>query len=311
MPETNEEVKDTGTTGEDEVLTPDNVHEKLGIEKPVEEKETPESSSDEKKPDGETEEETPEPEKVKEEESEAETVVESDKEPPEGDVVKDEPKAVEGETIREKALRLETSRVKKLLREERTKKLIGDVQPQATTSTELSAEEKEVLKGFDQEQVTNQEKLFNILAKKRGLVNKDEFTKQTYTETAQAVLDEFLENHEEYSAEKDPDGLLWKQFKEEFNLYQKPANPKDFKKIFNRVHNGIFDITTTPKQTPAQAAAKQEKLQVASAGATAAKPGRLSDRRQAPSSANSELSKVARSGGLKGFSEKELNELGL
>jgi hypothetical protein len=317
MPNEQEEVKDTG----EEVITPENVEQKLDDETP-EEKETPAESSMEKKPDGEkaedkTEESKPEEGKEETEKPEAEAVDESEEEkkpeitaPAEVEGEVKEPKEVPGETPREKALRLETGRVKALLRKERGKKLLGDVQIE-TPATELSAEEKKVLEGFDPEQVANQEKLFTVLAKKHGYIRKDEFSKQTYTESAQTILDEFLEQHEEYSADKDPDGVLWKQFKEEYGLYQKPANPRDFKKIFNRIHNGIFGITTTPKQTPGQIAAKQEKVKVASAGGGAAKPGRLSDKRTAPTSANPELSKVARSGGLKGFTEEEIAELGL
>jgi len=313
MPDEIEEVKETGAEGNDEIITPDNVHEKLDIEKPEEEKETPAESSEAKKPDGETIEESEESDESKEE-----AVEESELEKPDVSDTTDtdnvdgkEPKSVPGETPRERALRLETGRVKKLLRQERTKKLLGDVQPEATVSTELSPEEKKVLEGFDPEQVANQEKLFNVLAKKHGYVRKDEFSKQTYIDTAQEVLDDFLEQHEEYSVEKDPDGILWKQFQEEFGLYQKPANPRGFKRILNKVHNDIFGITTTPKQIPSKVAAQQEKLKVASTGSAATKPTRLSDKQKPAGSASTELSKIARSGGLKGFSEEELAELGL
>lgn len=306
-----EEVKDPG----EELITPENVDEKLDDETPDDEKETPTASSAEDKPDDEkTEEDAEKPEGAPEgeaEESEEEAVVEpvvplvGTKEE-----VKVEPKEVPGETPKEHALRLETARVKALLRKERGQKLIGDAPIQSPSSAELSVEDKKVLEGFDPEQVANQEKLFAILAKKQGYVRKDEFSKQTYTETAQGLLDDFLEKHDEYSAEKDPEGLLWNRFKQEYSIYNKPANPKDFVKIFNRVHNEIFGITTTPKQTPGQIAAKQEKVKTASHGAATATPSRLSDKRKT-GPVDAVLSKTARTGGLKGFTDAEIAEMGL
>lgn len=317
MPEKNEEVKDSG----EELITPDNVDEKLNIETPDDEKETPTASSAEDKPTGEeTEDESDDSEEASDEESgesEEEAGDESEEEPSENDAAaaqlgdggKKEPKPVPGETPREAALRREASRVKALLRKERGQKLLGDVQPQVS-SAELSDEEKKALEAYDPEQLGNLEKAFTVLAKKHGYVKQGELAKQTYTETAQTILDEFLEQHDVYSAEKDPDGVLWNRFKEEYSLYNKPANPKDFKRIFNKIHNEIFGITTTPKQTPGQVKAKQEKIKVASHGANAAIPSRISDKRKT-NPTTPELSKVARSGGLVGFTEEQLNEMGL
>jgi hypothetical protein len=317
MPD-NEEVKNTTGSDDDELITPENI-DTIDDEPADDEKETPAASSAEDKPDDDkTKEESDESEEASEEEpeeSEEKIVVESEKDKSvvtTTEKVEKQPKEVPGETPREKALRLEASRVKKLLRQERGKKLIGDIQPQEVVSTKLSEseEDRKVLGAFDPEQVENQRKLFSIFAKQQGYVKKDEFSKQTFIDTAQSVLDDFLEKHEEYSAEKDPDGILWNRFKQEYGMYAKPANPKDFVKIFNRVHNEIFGITTTPKQTLAKTVAQKEKISVASAGSSASKPTRLSDK-QRPTPNTSELSKVARGGGLKGFSEEELAEMGL
>lgn len=316
MPDNIEEVKDPG----EEIITPDNADEKLGIETSDDEKETPAASSAEDKPTGEkTEEEADDSEEASEEESEEseeEAGDETDDGKPNdaasaelGEGSKKTPKPVPGETPREAALRREASRVKALLRKERGQKLLGDVQPQVSNA-ELSEEEKKALEAYDPEQLGNLEKAFTVLAKKHGYVKQGELAKQTYQETAQSILDDFLEKHEEYSAEKDPDGVLWNRFKEEYSLYNKPANPKDFTRIFNKIHNEIFGITTTPKQTPGQVKAKQEKIKVASHGAGSSVPSRISDKRKT-NPTTPELSKVARSGGLVGFTEEQLAEMGL
>lgn len=223
------------------------------------------------------------------------------------------PKPVQGETPKEYALRQELQRKREQLRKLRGAKLLEGIQPQRVATTqELSDEDRRILDGFDPEQVANQEKLFDIIAKKKGFVRKDELTQGQYKETAQTVLDDWMEKHQEYSEDKDPEGILWKRFQEEFSMYRPPANPKDHTKIFNRIHNDIFGITTKDKAEKdfRKAEAQAEKVKTASTGSSASAPRKLSDRRAA-SSANQELTQLARSGGLKGYSDAELAEMGL
>lgn len=261
---------------------------------PQDETETPAPSSEAEKPAEEFIEEVPEGDGQEETESTEET-----------ENSESVPEPVEGESPRERALRLEVERVKRKLRVERGQKLLGDVQPQVTKS-ELSDEDKKLLEAYNPEEVENLEKVFTVLAKKQGYVKKDEFTKESYAKASQDVFDNFMESHPEYSEENDPDGILWNRFKDEFNLYQKPANPKDFTRIFNKVHNEIFGITSTPKTAPTQMKAKQEKLRVASHGPSSASP-----KQRTAENPNAELSRLARSGAMKGFSEEELKEMGL
>ncbi len=222
-------------------------------------------------------------------------------------------KRLPGETPKEYALRLEVSRLKGINRRQRSSKLLGDVQPQKVSAPdELSDEDKATLEAFDPEQLGNLEKAFTVLAKKQGYVKKDELSQGQYKETAQSVLDDWLENHPEYAEDKDPDGILWKQFGQEFSMYKPPANPKDHVKIFNRIHNDIFGITTKDKSVKDlnKVKAQQEKVKTASSGASSSTPRKLSDKRQS-SPADKELSQAARGGGLVGFTDEELADMSL
>jgi murein L,D-transpeptidase YcbB/YkuD len=297
-----EEVKPVEETeGDDEVIVPG-----TGTEGEP----TPAPSSGEEKPADESEE---EPEKAVADATSEEEVAATETEEPEEEEqpAKAEPRPVEGETPKERALRSEVERVKAKLRAERGTKLLGDVQPQkAVVSAELSDEDKKALEAYDPEQVQNLEKVFGVLAKKHGYVQKDEFTKQNYSTASQEVFEDWMEKHPEYSEENDKDGILWNRFREEFGLYQKPANPKVYTKIFNKIHNEIFGITTQPKGSVGQAQAQQEKIKVASAGGKASvAPKKASEIRKSHS--EQELAQVARGGALKGFTDEELDEMGL
>lgn len=331
-----------GSETTEEIITTPAEAIKAGEDGPSEEKETPapssgdtpDESSEEEKPADETEETDEELEKEEAEEGEADPAEAGEGEP-EGEAgsegtegedgdgspdlsdggknAEDNLKRAPGETPKEYALRREVTRLKRINRTQRVTKLLGDVQPQkAAAPAELSAEEKKVLESFDPEQVANQEKLFGILAKKNGYVRKDELTQGQYKDTAQTVLDDWLGAHPQYSEEKDPDGILWKRFGEEFGMYKPPANPKDHVKIFNRIHNDIFGITTKEKagKDLKTVKAQQKKVDTASAGSGGSAPRKLSDRRKS-APADKELSDAARSGGLKGFSDQEIADMGL
>jgi len=210
-----------------------------------------------------------------------------------------EPRPVDGETPRERALRLEAQRLKKALRDERTKALLTD--PAQPT---LSDDKQKILAQYDQTEVQNLEQLFDILAEKKGYVKKGEL-EQT---TAQTTFSDFLEGHPEYSKENDPDDVLWNRFQQEWNsgIYDKKhlsQNPQALKKALNKIHSEVFGVQ--PTEALSKVDAQTEKIKVAShtSGAT---PSRAAQKATDPN-----LSQVARSGGMKGFSEAELAELGL
>lgn len=254
MPNQNEEVKDI------EEVEIDSTEE---VEPEDEEKETPTESSSEEEPD-----------------EQQEAVVDHTK----------EPKPVEGETPKEKALRLEVQRLRKERRQERASEISTET---PKMKEEQDPEVDSVLSKYDPDELKNLEEVVDVIAKKKGWMRKDEQFAQTYTEKANEIKDEFLAEHPEYLPENDKDDTLWNAFKREFEMYKKPENPKDLKKILNRVHKEVYggkDIDM------AKISAKQEKLR-SHAGTT--QGGTL-----VRSTSNPALREQ-----LKGFSEEELDEL--
>ena len=222
----------------------------------------------------------------------------------EGTVGADGLRDVPGETPRERALRAQLKEARGRLRQERTEELglaHGAPASQAAPAAEISEETKRILAKYPANEVAGLREVIPILAKEMGFVKADDLTKQSYESQAEGVLQGFLDQHKEYLPENDHDGTLWNAFKAEFALYNKPANPKDYQKIFNRVHTAIFGIKPAGDQGALTAARK--KIEVAShAGASA--PGRTNGiARQAPSAAALRLDM------LKGFSDEELAEM--
>lgn len=298
----NEEVN-TDSISDDEVLTEDGLKQVAG-----EETKTPSPSSEEDKSTEESEDETTEPDGEAVEEATDESV-EQDSESEEPVVEATiEAKVVDGESPRERALRLEVQRVKEINRGLRGKKLLGDAQPMsASQPAELSPEDKQALEAFDPEAVANMEKLLPVLAKKLGFVKKDDFSKDQYQGTSQDVLDAWLEDHPDYLPENDKGDILFNRLKDEMSLFQKPANPKGWVKILNRAHNEIMGITTKPKESAAQVQAKQEKIKVASHGPASVSSPKTQTR--VVSQDDQELRALAEKGGLKGFSQEEIDEM--
>lgn len=238
-------------------------------EEELEEKETQSESSPDEQPD-----ETETTEEVVEE------VVDN------AEPIKPEPKPVEGETPKERALRKEVERLRKEKRDSMKEQLF--VPKEEPIKQDVSLEE------FDPAEV---EKLDKILAA-RGYVKKDQIAAQTYNEVRDSELDTFLTLHPEYSADNDKDNLLWNQFLEELAIYAKPANPKQYKVLFERVHKNIVGDTVVDRDVTAAAS---EKLKVASHGsATVNKP----KPQPKPSSIDPELKRY-----MKGFSDEELAEM--
>lgn len=205
-----------------------------------------------------------------------------------------EPKIPYGETPKEWALRKEVERLKSQIRQERTDELFvpSDI-PKIKT---LSPERQRLLEKYDSEQLSELSELIKAQAEEMGFVKKDELNAQTYKETADTLLNEFLENHPEYLPENDKDNVLWNRFREEFSDLKQPNNPKDFKRLFNKVHSSIFGIKTGNLN---KINAQQEKLKVAShSGKTV---GGVSKK--------SNVIPNIRLDALKGFDDDEINDL--
>jgi len=288
---------------------PDEGEEIIIKPKDIEENETPsESSSEEKQNEAPEEEEGKEGEEIvtpEEPEKEEPSKPEEDKgfvEP-----LKEEPgdeiKRLPNETPREYALRLEVTRLKRGNREKRAKDLLGDtpVGVSDTKPNELNEDEKAILEGYDQAELGTLEKLLNVLSKKHGWVKKGELESATKSQASNDVLDTFLQDHPEYLPENDKDNLLWNRFVLEFQDYKKPANPRDLKRVFYKIHKDIFGVK--PEGELKKINAQKEKLKVVSHSGNSAQRGQSSPK-------GTRLTPEQKSH-LKGFSDNDFKELDL
>jgi len=274
----------------EETVTPP-VEETEDAEELKKEKDTQPESSPSKNQTGETEDESKE-----EAEESAESKEESEEEPE----AVPEPKPVEGESSREKALRLEVQRIRGVLRKERGEKLFSDQKVQSPYS--LTPEEEEVLKQYNPDEVQNLEKIIDVIGKKKGWVKKDEFQTSNFQQQSQDILDDWIESsHPEYLPENDKDNILWSSFKESLSMYKIPMNPRGLKKLFDKVHSDVFGIKSGTASSN-KINAQKEKIKVAShSGASPSSP--KTNRREAPS-IDPSLGQH-----LKGFSEEEKKEI--
>lgn len=241
--------------------------------------------------------ETPEPEKDEEElpessqeEPELEPEPEITPEPVKVEIPDDGLAKIEGETPREHALRLEVKRLRDDKTKERTREIF---EPPKSEPVKI---ESEVLKKYKPEEIQSLREVLPELAKELGYVRQDELKASTYEEKAQEQIDSFISAHPEYSPEKDPEGLLWGKLKTEYStIYKPPQNPKDFKKIFERIHKDLFGIQATGPLPKVVAA--NEKVKVASHSGPSAQ-NRLNH--------SPKVSVGLRFDALKGFSDEEI-----
>src|ERR1035437_3168171 len=225
-----------------------------------------------------------------EEESEEETISEPVKTI---EIPSDGLTAISGETPREHALRLEIKR----LRDDKTKERTKEIFEPNVVGPKIKIE-SEILKRYRPEEIQSLREVLPELAKELGYVRKDELSASTYEEKANEQIESFIQAHPEYSAEKDPDSILWNKLKSEYtSVYKPPQNPKDFKKIFERIHKDIFNIQAS--EPLPKIAAANERVKVAS--------------HSGPSSSNalhnSKASNGFRFDALKGFSDEDIAEL--
>lgn len=216
------------------------------------------------------------------EQTEEEIEEESNDTPPE----EDEEKPAKGETLREYALRKELENTRKLIREQKQSELF--------IKNNASVKEDDILSEYDPDEVNKLEKLIGKL----GYVKKNELESQTYETIANEQLSSFLDKHPEYLYDNDKTGALWNQFKEEFNLYKQPTNPKEYKRLFEKIHN---DLKSSSSIDINKINASREKLKVASHSGAAIVGRKTQQPRQNISGIRTDM--------LKGFDEEEINEL--
>jgi len=280
-----EEVKEDIDPKEEE--TEEEVESEEGVDD--EEKETPEKPSKPKKTE-ESEEESEESEEDEEEESEED-------ENPEDDGLKDIP----GETNRERALRAQVTKLRGKLREERKEELFSKEKKETDdTKVEEDPEYEKILSKYDPKELKSMEEIFKALSGKLGFVKKGEVQSQSYKQVADNLLDDFLDDHPEYKPENDPDNVLWESFKTELSYYKKPKNPREYKKLFNRVHKEVYGVKS--KKDLNKVRAKEKKIKVASHSSSSpqgAKAQKTQKIKLDPSYKEH----------LKGFTEEEKDEL--
>ena len=179
-----------------------------------------------------------------------------------------------------------------LRRQEKSSELFSDEKPPSVPKVEI---DDDVLSQYDPQELANFEKVVDALAQKKGWVRSEDLQAKTFQERSSDVLDEFLEAHPEYTPEKDKDNVLWDRFKGEFSLYKTPQDPREYRKIFNKVHREIFGIQTSDDS---KIKAQEQKVRSAShSGASKTEPSK-----------SSKLDPRLKTG-LKGFSEEEIDEL--
>lgn len=204
-----------------------------------------------------------------------------------------------GETVREFAMRAELTRTRGMLRQQRGQELLGEPNAAAAPVAKPAAQ-TEILSKYRPEEI----KALQEVAEALGFVKADQLQTKTYGDKGQEYLDSFLDKHPEYSPENDTDGKLWDAFKGEFGIYKQPSDPRDFPRIFNKVHAAVFGLQ--PQGAGGKTAAATEKVTVASRGSAAA-PSNTARPAARAAAAPAGLRKDM----LKGFTAEEMEEMGI
>lgn len=209
-------------------------------------------------------------------------------------------KRLPDETDREFAQRLEIKNLRDRLNGNRGREILDNGKP--TTEKPAKKAPSEVLKKYKPEDIQALREVLPELASEMGYVRKDELAASNYDTVAQEQVDAFVAAHPEYSSEKDPEGVLWAKVRDEYKAYYKPpTNPKDLKKILERVHRDVFGIQAKGPLSPKEIAAK-EKIKVAShSGSSAPAAPRAGARKAAPGG--------FRFDALKGFSDEDIKSM--
>jgi hypothetical protein len=164
-----------------------------------------------------------------------------------------QPKPVEGETAKEKALRSQIQELREKIRNK--DEVIKIAQPL------ISNEEYEALKEtYDDEELEKFEKLFDVIGKKKGYVKAED----VYKDKGQDILNNFLEKHSEYSLEKDPKDERWNTFKKildrDYNRVGK--TPTELSKLFEKVNRDVLEeLGETDKKVISSSQQRNAELQ--------------------------------------------------
>ena len=172
-----------------------------------------------------------------------------------------QPNPVEGETARERGLRIE---IQKLREKVRSKDELIKITPPPMDNKEYEAL-KEI---YSDDELQKVEKLFDVIGKKKGYVKADEM----YAQSGNEVLESFITKHPEYKPENDPEDVRWNSFRnilvKDYNREGK--NPKELVRIFDKVHADVQEMFGEAKNTiaPKRNAEVQKVRSVSHTGGT-------------------------------------------
>lgn len=244
---------------------------------------TPDESSTEQKPGEETSETKEDLVKNEpEEENSGDKQSEDEQQPVEKQevIIKD----VEGETPREKALRLEITKLRGQIREKNS-----------ITPPSKDVDNNLVSKGYHPEEIKKVKELLNDL----GYVNKDEIQKSE----KQKVIDSFINKHPEYLPQNDKDDVLWNAVNNEFNsgfYNNRSDNPVVISKILEDIHAKLNSSKSNKTVNQAAISAQQAKIKSAGVGNSGVQP---------PTSTKSKTIDPNVKAFLKDFTDEELADI--
>lgn len=172
-------------------------------------------------------------------------------------------KDVEGETPREKALRLEVTRLRKERREKEQNELLKSSNVE-NNNEEIDYKELEE-SGYTQEQIKDLSKMVNVIVSKSGYIKKD----QSYQEMANSTLNSFIKEHNEYAPENDKDDFRWSKFNEilknDYNL--KGKSQEQIKSILEKVDRDVkLELGEVEDKKQGKIEAQKQKISVISHG---------------------------------------------
>lgn len=177
------------------------------------------------------------------------------------------PAPVEGESIREKALRLELTRVKGLLRTKAVSDLVDSTKEAPPKEDQMSRLRN---LGYSDEEIAKASELVDVLATSKGYVKAE----HTYQTVVQDTIDGFLESNPEYKPEHDADDFRWGRFQEIlksgiYNISGKTS--KQLRAIFDRVNDDVvkeYGESTTKVDVSRIAAQRHKIASVSHSGGT-------------------------------------------
>jgi len=170
-------------------------------------------------------------------------------------------KDVDGETPRERGLRLELTRLKREKRARDEKEMFKE--EKSTKKSDYNYDELEDKFGYTKDQIDGLDEMFDVIGEKKGFIRKEQSNKTM----AQETLVDFIEEHPEYAPENDKDDIYWGRFnnilKSDYNI--KGKSSRELKKTFLKIDRDVKEeLGDTTKKTEAQ----KQKIESVSNGAS-------------------------------------------